>query len=575
MKNNKSSKGSGDLRKLAEKSLQYEPDRPVCADEAHSLIHELRVHQIELEMQNEELRRAQNDLEISRSRYADLYDFAPVGYLTLNKHGQIVDLNLTAARQLGVERGQLINTHFQNFIFQPDKNEFLSHLQAVFDSRERQISEVRLSPKGGEQFDARLEGIYIEGNDGAGLCRISMSDVTLHKKVEDERLHSEKQSLQVLQAESLSRMAGAIAHHFNNKLMAVMGNLELALHFLPQESTPRTKILQAMKASHQAAEISRLMLACIGQTVEKKEPIYLAETVREPLRQMAISLPQNLHLRTEIPLQGALILADPWHIKQILTYLVLNASEAMGDQEGDILVAICDISSPQFKESKVFPPGWKSEAGSYACLSVSDVGNGIDTAIQEKIFDPFFSTKGTGRGLGLSVVLGLVGAYEGAVVVESQRGRGATFQVFFPLLAAKKPPAQYDGSLVSDEIETGLLVLLVDDEPMIRDIGKDILKMLGCEVIAAADGSEAVEIFSARKNEISLVLLDLNMPGMNGPETLRGLRNMRPDVPVILTSGYDEAQVMRESSPERPQAFLHKPYSKDDLKAAIVAAQKT
>ncbi len=186
MKRNKGPKDPEDLRTRAEEILKSEPVRPgdTRLEEANSLIHELRVHQIELEMQNEELRRAQNDLEISRSRYADLYDFAPVGYLTLNKHCLIVDLNLTAARQLGIERGRLINKHFQYSVFPPDKKEFVSHLNAIFDRRERQIAEVRLSPKDGEQFYARIESIYMEGEDGAGLCRTNMSDVTLRKKAE-------------------------------------------------------------------------------------------------------------------------------------------------------------------------------------------------------------------------------------------------------------------------------------------------------------------------------------------------------------------------------------------------------
>jgi PAS domain S-box-containing protein len=186
MKSKRGPKGPEDLRTRAEESLKSEPDRrgDTHLEEATSLIHELRVHQIELEMQNEELRRVQNDLEISRSRYADLYDFAPVGYLTLNKHGQIVDLNLTAARQLGIERGHLVNKHFQYFVFQPDKKEFLSHLNAIFYKRERQIAEVRLSLKGGEQFYARIESIYMEGEDGAGLCRTNISDITLRRRAE-------------------------------------------------------------------------------------------------------------------------------------------------------------------------------------------------------------------------------------------------------------------------------------------------------------------------------------------------------------------------------------------------------
>jgi PAS domain S-box-containing protein len=185
-----SSKGSEGLGKGAEDSQKSEVERPddMSLEDSNSLIHELRVHRIELEMQNEELRRAQDDLEISRLRYVALYDLAPVGYLTLNEQGQIIDLNLTAATQIGIERGSLIDRHFQYFVFQPDKKAFLDHLFAVFHKRERQITEVRLSPENGEQFYARLESIYMEGENCAGLCRTSMSDITLCNKAEQKAI---------------------------------------------------------------------------------------------------------------------------------------------------------------------------------------------------------------------------------------------------------------------------------------------------------------------------------------------------------------------------------------------------
>ena len=195
MKNKANSEGPQDLRMQAEVKLKSEPDRPcgIPLEEANQLIHELRVHQIELELQNEELRRVQHELEISRSRYADLYNFSPVGYLTLNRNGQIVDLNLTAATQLGIERGQLLNKQFQYLVFPPDKKDFLSHLNALFEVEERQIIELRLSPNGGEQFYVRLESTYLEGQDGAGLCRTNMSDVTLRKKAETALLEAHQE----------------------------------------------------------------------------------------------------------------------------------------------------------------------------------------------------------------------------------------------------------------------------------------------------------------------------------------------------------------------------------------------
>ena len=248
-------KGSKDLRTRAEESLKSEPDRPDDAllEEANSLIHELRVHQIELEMQNEELRRVQNDLEISRSQYSDLYDFAPVGYLSMNRQGQIIDLNLTAARQLGMERGCLINQHLQYFVFQLDKKEFFSHLKAIFDKCERQIAEVRLSQKGGEQFYARIESLYVE-RDGTGVCRTSMSDVTLSKNGEkalrkahhelerrveertsalgkaNEELRQIPSKLISVQEEERKRLASELHDTIGQTLSAVKFRVEMALN---------------------------------------------------------------------------------------------------------------------------------------------------------------------------------------------------------------------------------------------------------------------------------------------------------------------------------------------------------
>ncbi len=544
----------------------------MAPEEADSLIHELRVHQVELEMQNEELRRTQAELEESRARYADLYDFAPVGYLTIDAHGLILEANLTAARQLGLERGYLIDKIFHLSLAQPDRETFKEHLQAVFKTRERQTCEVRLAAKSGGQFYARLESIFIEGADGAGRCRTSVIDVTLTKRAEEDRRQLEQRLQQAQKAESLGRMAGAIAHHFNNILGAVMGNLELALDDLPRESDTRARFIEAMKASHRAAEISRLMLAYLGQTSEEKGALDLAEATKEAIPILSEFLPKHVHLETILPSRGSIILADAAHIKQILSNLVSNAVEAVGDQESDITIAILVVSASEIQGLRFFPSDWEPKATNYACLSVSDAGCGLDAETQERIFDPFFSTKSTGRGLGLPVVLGLVRAHEGAVTVETQVGRGATFRVFFPLTEQEALPVRKAEKFVSGALEGEGLVLLAEDEPIVRNITQAMLERLGYEVITAADGAVAVEIFRVRQDEFRLAILDLTMPRMNGWETLSMLRSLRPDIPVVLVSGYDEARVMQGDHAERPQAFVHKPYLLADLKAALRVA---
>jgi CheY-like chemotaxis protein len=369
-------------------------------------------------------------------------------------------------------------------------------------------------------------------------------------------------------------MAGSIAHHFNNKLAAVMGNLELALDDLPQESGTRASIVESMKASRMAAEVSRMMLTYLGQTTGRKEPLDLVETIRETLLILGASISQHVHLKTDFQPRRPIILGDNLHIKQILTNLVSNAAEAIDQNEADITVAIQVTAAAEIQGLRFFPLEWEPKAEQYVCLSVTDIGCGMDVAAQEKVFDPFFSTKSTGRGLGLSVLLGLVGTHDGAVTVMSSPGRGAMFRVFFPLHTLEAVPLLQEEPLASRLVEEGGLALVVDDDPMVRNMVQIMLRRMAYEVIAAGDGYEAVEMFRARKDEINFVLLDLSMPGMDGWETLAQLRSLRPDIPVVLVSGYDEAQLMQGDHPHRPQAFMHKPYLKSDLAAAIDTALK-
>ncbi|MHC1728932.1 MAG: response regulator [Syntrophobacteraceae bacterium] len=401
----------------------------------------------------------------------------------------------------------------------------------------------------------------------------SIVDITDLKRAEEERLRLEQRLQQAQKAQSLGRMAGAVAHNFNNLLAAVIGNLELALYNLPQGSDPQPAITRAMAASKQAADVSGFMLTYLGQTTGKPEPVDLVWATEEACASLTPSIPKGVHLKTRFPAEKQLIRADADHVTQILSNLVSNAVEAIGEREGSIELTIDMVEAGEFRALRFFPQEWEPRAKSYARLTVADSGEGMDSATQQNIFDPYFSTRFTGRGLGLSVVMGLVRTCGGAISLESRPGEGSTFQVFFPLLEHQTtrvagatmpppPPSCVEGT-----------VLLVDDEPFVRSMAKSMLEtILGYEVVEACDGSEALEIFRVRKDEISLVILDLSMPGMNGWETLSALRNLRPDIPVILSSGYNEAQVRQESHREQPQAFLHKPYRLNDLKSIISQA---
>lgn len=330
----------------------------------------------------------------------------------------------------------------------PGKTDYDFFSETDADSFRKNDAEIIAS--GQARLDYEMKGMDGEGNpiwfstskcpyhdpsgEIAGLVGICIN-ITDRKRAEEERLQFEQQLQQAQKAESLARMAGAVAHHFNNRLSVVIGYLDLALTDAQQEHVRRKWIGKAMKSSQQAAELSRLMLTYLGYTAGNRESIDLAETIRETIPLLMAGTPKAVHLKVDLPRKGPTILADPADITHILNSLNANAREAIGERAGEIAVTLQVMDVQDIPALSFLPLDWEPEAESYACISVSDTGCGMDSPTREKIFDPFFSTKFTGRGLGLPVVLGLMRAYEGAIAVESRPGQGARFKVFLPLPA--------------------------------------------------------------------------------------------------------------------------------------------
>jgi two-component system cell cycle sensor histidine kinase/response regulator CckA len=304
----------------------------------------------------------------------------------------------------------------------------------------------------------------------------------------------------------------------------------------------------------------------------------LSETCRRTLPMLQAIMSGNVLLETNLPSSGPVISANANQIQQVLTNLATNAREASGESRGAIHLNVKTVSPAEIPAVHRFPLDWQPQKKTYACLEVTDAGCGIEEMDIEKLFDPFFSSKFTGRGMGLAVVMGIVRSHDGAVTVESDPGRGSIFRVFFPVSgeAVLRQPikAGNDGNtfindLSSMTMEGGGAVLLVEDDEMLRNTAAVMLTRLGFSVLEAKDGIEAVEVFRQRRDEIRLVLCDLTMPRMNGWETLTALRKLVPDIPVILASGYDEPKVMAGDHPEWPQVFLGKPYKLKELSNVI------
>lgn len=317
--------------------------------------------------------------------------------------------------------------------------------------------------------------------------------------------------------------------------------------------------------------MSSLMLAYLGQTPGAPETLSLTEICARYLPLLRAAMPKGVVLEAVLPDPGPAIYGAADQLQQLLVNLVTNAREAMGETGGSIQVNVKTVSRADVPVTHCFPPDWQPQDQAYACLEVTDTGCGIENGDIGKIFDPFFSSKLIGRGLGLAVVMGIVKAHTGVVTIKSRLNRGSTFQVFFPLVipAVSLPTGQDVPS--PEQNQTGT-VLLVEDEEAIRNTTIEMLTHLGFTVLAARDGVEAVAVFTQHKDEISCVVCDLTMPHMDGWETLTSLRQLSPGVPVVLTSGYDEARVMAGAHPELPQSFLGKPFQLAALKNALAGA---
>jgi signal transduction histidine kinase/CheY-like chemotaxis protein len=431
------------------------------------------------------------------------------------------------------------------------------------------IYELTYIRKDGSRFPAVVSVTALRDAHGAivGYLLIG-TDNTARKRAEEEKEKLEDQNRQLQKSESLGRMAGAIAHHFNNQLQAVMMNLELAMNHLPRNAPFAGNLANAMESARKAAEVSTQMLTYIGQPHGKREPTDLSEACLRSLPMLRTTAPKSVMFETELPSPGPVASAHYNQIQQILTNLVTNAWEACRGGRGAIRLTIKTVSAADIPATNRFPVEFQPQGNAYACLEVADEGCGILPQDIERLFEPFFSTKFTGRGLGLSVVLGIVRAHEGVVKVESKPGSGSFFRVFLPLSTEAIPPKAVPVVQAPDSTGGGM-VLVVDDERLVREAHKTAMEAMGFTVLIARDGVEAVEVFGRHKDEIRLVLSDLSMPRMNGWETLSVLRKLAPDIPVILCSGYSKDQAMEGDHPDLPQAFLSKPCTSDEFRKAI------
>ena len=411
---------------------------------------------------------------------------------------------------------------------------------------------------------------YLEFNGKEYNCAF-VRDTTDRIRAEEERVELERRLQQSQRLESLGVLAGGIAHDFNNILMSVLGNAELALTTLPAASSVRGNLLEITASSRRAADLCRQMLAYSGRGQLVAEAIDVGALIDDMRGFLRSTVSKKALLDIDLGENLPLMRGDASQISQVIMNLVLNASEAMGETGGVITISIgvrqCSGKDLQgMCGDECLPPG------PYLTLEISDTGSGMDAATQDRIFEPFFTTKFSGRGLGLSAVLGIVRGHKGGLRLSSEVGKGTTFEIFFPAAeVATESTARTSGG-ANDRWRGEGAVLLVDDEEAIRTLGGAMLGLLGFTVLTAADGREALAVYAEHRDEISLVLLDLTMPHMDGEETFQELRALDPAVRVVLSSGYARADVIARFAGMGLVGFVHKPYSLAELTEQLRAA---
>ncbi|MGD9546379.1 MAG: PAS domain S-box protein [Candidatus Krumholzibacteriia bacterium] len=481
------------------------------------------------------------------------------------------------ADMLGYTLGELEPVGVRTFFdaLHPDdlkvsSNALDDHFQGRTESYECQL---RFRHKSGSWIWILARGKVFERDAVGNPVRMlgTHMDITDLKRAELRNQEFDRQFLQTQKLESLGVLAGGIAHDFNNILTIIQGHADLASILIPGDSPGRSSLRQITSAVRQAGDLCSQMLAYSGKGNYLIEPIDLNALLGNIQQLLRTSISKKTQLELDLHGPVGRFSGDATQIRQVILNLVLNASEAMEETGGRIEVG---AGTREFSRSELVEDfhAENLEPGSFTFLRVADEGPGMDAQTRERVFEPFFTTRFTGRGLGLSAVLGIVRSHRGALRLESEPGRGAAFTLIFPVLMEDVTGSEDLALPVSGPGTPPMTLLLVEDEPMVLDLAAGMLERLGISTIPAADGRRAIEAYREHRDRIDGVLLDLTMPVMDGEETFRELRRLDPRLPIVICSGYAEKEVERRFFGKSLTGFLSKPYSLASLRDVLLPA---
>jgi len=546
------------LEQRAGGSTGQQPMAAEALEEISTLLEELHAAAEEMRRQNEELVLSHQDLEAERQRYRDLFEGAPDGYLVTDPEGTIREANRAAAELLGVRQDFLIGKPIRVFIAAEAMAGFNRGLTRVREGTEPPGDwEVSLQPRDAVPFSALLTVGH--GRDPAGRLaglRWLVRDISGRKRTEAMTRQAQKM-------EALGTLASGIAHDFNNILAAVIGHTQAASDSLPASSLAVPHLQEILAVSQRAKDIVRQILTFSRAGRERHGPVPLHSVVAEGMSLVRASLPENVELRLHIDPQSSPVSGNATQIHQVLMNLCANAEYAMRPRGGILEVRV----EPFEVTTEIVARHPSLSPGPHVKLTVRDTGHGMERHVRERIFDPFFTTKGVGEGtgLGLAVVHGIVAGHRGAIRVESTPGQGTRFEIFFPRYESP-PAAPLDGDLACAGRER---LLIVDDEPFLARLWVTLLESLGYRCVACSSAAEALTAFRGAPESFDLVITDLVMPGMTGDALAREILRIRPDIPIILCTGFSHTMTEAAAKAIGFRAYLEKPLGRRELAQAI------
>jgi signal transduction histidine kinase len=378
--------------------------------------------------------------------------------------------------------------------------------------------------------------------------------------VRRERRNLEEQLRHAQKLESLGLLAGGVAHDFNNLLTGILGNASLVQELMGPDSEAAPLLEDVMRAAERAADLTRQLLAYAGKGKFLVEHVNASALVRDISELLRSSVPRTVELQLDLHADLPDVEGDASQFQQLVMNLILNAVEATAERPGVVSVRTDVRQIRPGDDVGHFQP-LAPEPGSYVTIDVADDGCGMSESVRVQIFDPFFTTKFTGRGLGLAAALGIVRGHNGAIGVESVEGQGSRFTVLLPALGVRLTPAEPPGRLEATQAPSAGTVLIIDDEDVVRRAARATLEHAGFTVFEACDGRDGTDLFARLHDRVSAVLLDLTMPGLSGFGVWRYIRELRPEIPVMISSGFDESEARKQFGVDAAIEFLKKPYT--------------